>query len=245
MKTIKIISIYLSFIVINFAQTCGFGCLGLSGVFAGYSQLEYSPNGLNKYVLANYSNDHIQNYFGMAKGIKVGGNIFRANFDSYFITAKGYYQFAQEENVFRPKDYELMSVNLEKNLKYQFNHWGVGVDFGIPIFSFIDLKIIDGGVTFMQHRLTISDNNQIETDIKEVFENKNNKIGYYIGSGLILKLISNYLSVEGTVFYNSFNVDNLYNENNQALLSPTLGTEKFVTKGGFSASLQINLGLPL
>lgn len=245
MKTIKIISLYLSFIAINFAQTCGFGCLGLSGVFAGYSQMEYSPNGLNNFINATYSQDHIQNYFGTAKGIKVGGNIFRATFDNYFLTAKGYYQFAQEENVFRPKDYELMSRNFEKNLKYQLNHWGVGLDFGIPILSFIDLKIVDGGVTFYNHKLTISDNSQTGNDIKEVFENKNNKISYYIGSGLILKLLSNYLSVEGTVFYNSFNVDNLYNENNEALLSPALGNEKFVSKGGFSASLQINLGFPL
>ena len=36
---------------VSTAQTFGFGCLGLSGFYAGYSQQEYNASGVNSFVL--------------------------------------------------------------------------------------------------------------------------------------------------------------------------------------------------
>lgn len=234
---IKKLLIFLLFIGAVNSQTCGFGCLGLSGIYTGYSINSFNPEGLNKKIALHWGDNK---RFGNTTGFRVGANIFRARFEKYFLTAKGFYQFSGEEN-------EYLGGKLEENnitIKYETNYWGLGIDFGIPIFSFLDLKLIDGGITYYQHRLKETTKLLNETQLKEEYKNNNSNFGYYIGSGVILQLIKNYLYLEGTAVYNSISIQNLYNNEGIPYLPETI-KDDILAGGGFSATLQINIGFPL
>jgi len=219
-----------------FAQTCGFGCLGLSGVFGGYTYQSYETDGLNLYAKNNLG---LKDSFGKGKGFRVGGNIVRAKFDNYFVTVKGFYQFLKEE-----KYVQNIRVQAVKNT-YQLkaNYWGVGLDMGIPLCDIIDLKILDTGVTFNQTDFEIrqiSANGEIAYN---KFENEGSDIGYYVGIGLIFHLVQDYVSLEGTTYFNIMKVSNLEDDSGNKLLSKN--SPDLISKGGFSFIVQLNIGFPL
>ncbi|MFH1198462.1 MAG: hypothetical protein V1720_22355, partial [bacterium] len=118
------------FVVLNImtgnmlAQTCGFGCLGLSGFYGGYSYQQFNADGLNQYLnstLLDIVNDDVEQIeFKEGRGFRFGANIFRAKFDDYFITAKGFFQFLKEEKTRSGN----LNSNLQKKLELQMNYWG-------------------------------------------------------------------------------------------------------------------------
>lgn len=238
-KIFFIVSILLT--SITTAQTFGFGCLGLSGFYAGYTQQEYKAVGMNEAINSllpsSPFNETLE--FKRGTGFRIGANIFRAKFDFLFITAKGYYQFMKETH-------EREDHNIPRTTqKYQLsmNHWGVGIDFGVPIFSIIDLKIVEGNVTFYNSELIESYNDQNGVLI---IENKYSldkaKVGYFVGSGLILHLVTDYISVEATAGYSFINIDRFSNSDIYSIPSTD---NKAIDKGGFSATVQLNVGFPL
>lgn len=222
----------------------GFGCLGLSGFYAGYSQYSYKADGLNETMLQlNPGTDLTKNdlEFKQGTGYRIGANFFRAKFSSVFFTAKGYYQFLKET-----KDVVTTTVDgLTKNsYELSMNHWGIGLDMGFAVLGVIDLKLIEGGVNFYNDEFTslsfAADNTQIENK----FTPADVQIGYYVGSGLILHLIPDYISIEGTAFYTFTHVDNM--KDGSGITIPGLSiNNKLITKGGFSATVQLNVGFPL
>ncbi|MDQ7815954.1 MAG: hypothetical protein RDU14_02940 [Melioribacteraceae bacterium] len=245
LKSIKIFFLAILFILpisISKSQTFGFGCLGLSGFYAGFSQQQYNVGGINDYIKINYygplPTSNVE--FKKGSGYRIGANIFRAKFDALFISAKGYYQFMKE--------------NLEQNQteqnsfirnKYQIsmNHWGLAVDVGVPLFWIFDWKVVEGGITFHKTEFThevLRDEIQLS---ESKFEPEKNRVNYYIGSGLIIHIVPDYLSIEGTASYSFMKVDELNNQ------SPLLvGPDKIsnsINKGGFMATIQLNIGFPL
>lgn len=215
------------------AQSCGFGCLGLSGVYGGYTFQEFKADGINSFVSTS---DNFE--FNKGEGFRIGTNLFRAQFDDYFITAKGFFQFINEE--YKTSDL-LNSVGEEYQLKH--NYWGVGVDFGIPLFSIVDWKIVEGGVTFLNVELKT---NQLVNEVQiseSKFENKKLDVGYYVASGIIIHIIKDYISLEGTASYNIYKVDEFVddNGNNVAIESG----KSFIENKGVTATVQLNLGFPL
>lgn len=228
------------------AQTFGFGCLGLSGFYAGYSQQKYETNGINDFVKQNILiidpsqkliTDKIE--FKQGTGYRIGANFFRARFEGFFLSAKGYYQFLKEE-------YQV-STQLQSGTdveKYQLtmNHWGVGIDLGVPIFKFLDWKIVEGNVMFYNsdfYHQTIIDN---VPKNEEKFNPSKDKLKYFLGSGLIFHLVPDYISVEGTAGYNFFEIDDFSlpgSSGNSTLI------KNAISKGGFSATVQLNVGFPL
>ena len=84
---IYIIILILTIPQIEKSQTCGFGCLGLSGVYAGYSFENYVADGLNQQLNNDLQSLGIYDQefnFHSGQGFRFGLNIVRANFDSYF-----------------------------------------------------------------------------------------------------------------------------------------------------------------
>ncbi len=225
------------------AQSCGFGCLGFSGAFGGYTIQQYKAEGVNNAVKLfrdqfKFSNDRLK--FKQGKGFKVGANIFRANFTGYFLTAKAFYQFLKEEN----KIFTNQSQGAtQESYTLKLNHWGVGVDFGIPLFNFLDFKIVEGGVTFFKSSLE----NKITQDGKELskirFDNPKIDIGYYVGTGIILHLIRDYVSIEGTAFYHKMEIKEMVPDKNGDLFSNI--NNSYINQGGFGADVQLNVGFPL
>jgi len=223
------------------AQSCGFGCLGLSGVYGGYSIEKYKLDGLNKTLneqLTALGNNENVFKFEEMRGLRVGANIFRAKFSNFFLTAKGFYQFLKSS-----QEAKEQSVSGESIMKsdLSLNHWGFGIDIGFPIFSFLNLKLFDGGVNLYTSELmnTFSDN--IGTQEKD-YNYSSMTMGYYAGSGLIIELIKNYVSLEGTAYYQVISINNLVDNSGNKLPSDESGL-KFVDKGGLSATVQLNIGI--
>ncbi len=224
------------------AQTCGFGCLGLSGFYAGYTIDNYDLTGLNERLNQSLLFNGIQNEnvnFTKMKGVRLGANIFRAKFHDYFITAKGFYQFSKDE--FSTSNKSSDGSPLSKS-NYEMNHWGLGFDFGIPLFNFLSWKILEGGVKFFKAELTnqiLNENSKYED---EKYETVDVEIGYYVGTGIIIQIIENYINIEGTAVYNLMRINDLYDSNGEVYL---IGNSKIVEKGGISATIQLNIGVPL
>ncbi len=222
------------------AQTFGFGCLGLSGFYAGYSQEYYDAKGINDYLnvklFSARSTGAIK--FEKGTGYRVGANFVRAKFDKIFISAKGFYQFLKEEHTTS----ELSSgSNLSSTHTLSLNHWGVGIDFGVNLFWILDWKVLEGNVNFYSGDFIseYSKDNVFQND--EKYSIDKTKVGYYIGSGLILHIVPDYISVEGTAGYNFVKFENMKR-------TDSFGNELFINNalpaGGFSATIQLNVGFP-
>ena len=221
------------------AQTCGFGCLGLSGTFGGYTFQNYETEGLNNYLINKLGPQTGEFEFSGGKGFRVGGNIVRAKFDNYFFTVKGYYQFLSEQK----ENKNLSLGDVKESYELKANHWGVGVDFGIPVCDFIDLKIIDGGVTFQQTDYEEKEFNQDDEVSLKKYENDESDIGYYVGSGFIVHLLKDYVSIEGTAFYSFMKISNLIDDDGKKLLEEN--SADVLNKGGFALVVQLNVGFSL
>lgn len=244
MKLISILAfVFISFSSVN-AQTCGFGCLGLSGFYGGYSAQFYDMTTLNELLserMEQFGFEKTDINFETGYGARIGANIFRAQFDNYFITAKGYYQFLKEEQ--RVNEI-INSRSASYNSKLDLDHWGVGVDFGIPLFKVLDWKIIEGGITF--YRSKLENTFRIDDIIidHESFEEEKINVGYYFGTGLVIHLIKDYISIEGTAVYNHLNMGNLVDSEGNYLLDPDFD-KSIMDKAGVTATIQLNIGVPL
>ena len=229
------------------AQSFGFGCLGLSGFYAGFSKQNYDNPGLNDYISQRINfldpsktiiKDKIE--FTQGTGYRIGANFFRAKWDKFFFSAKGYYQFLKESNEISA---QLQNVDTREKYQLTMNHWGVGIDLGIPLFWILDWKIAEANVTFYNTEFSQETllNNVSQGEIK--FKPDKNNIGYFIGTGLILHLVPDYISVEGTAGFNIFQIDKLSNDS--GITIPSVSSKKVIDKGNLSITLQLNVGFPL
>lgn len=231
---------------ITMTQSCGFGCLGLSGIYAGYSFEDYSADGLNQQLNGNLEKMGIsdQSYnFRSGQGFRFGINIVRANFENYYFTVKGYYQFLKEEQSISTS--LLQGEENELKSKFEMNHWAMGFDFGIPLVNFLDWKIVDGSIKFYNTQLSnqVITNNTVVEETK--FTTPKISVGYALGSGLVIHIIKDYISIEGTGMYNFTNVDYLTNDDNSNHFPDEDSKTDLVHSGGFSGIVQLNIGIPL
>jgi hypothetical protein len=232
-----------------FGQSFGFGCLGLVGGYAGYSYQRYEPTGLNEYIevfntIRNDSLESRMNNFGKARGFRVGLNFFRADFQGFILTTKGYYQALLERH-----DAEVTSSEGTSNYNYELkmNYWGLGVDLGTSITGDLSWKVIDASILFNNIRFT--DNQNYPGGYSMVREYKNEStVGYTVGTGFIYSIIDGYISVEGLAGYSQFVVKSMRMDDQTELTINELSSEpmiNFITNGGFTAVLQLNIGFPL
>ena len=242
MKINKIKYFLIVFAILSFtsisSQTCGFGCLGLSGVYGGYSIQQYEADGLNQY-LDEFSNNELGALFNEGRGFKVGINIVRAEYENYFFTFKGYYQFLSERRTVANSNGSNYDATLE------MNNWGVGLDFGIPICSFVDWKIVDSELKFFSPKLILENSTVRDIIISdETYTPDKVKMGYSIGSGFIFNIIKDYVSIEVTGMYTFVKIDYLTNDNDGAQIPKLDSNSKLISKGGFQGIVQLNVGLP-
>ncbi len=246
-KYLIIVISITSFSQVN-SQTCGFGCLGLSGVYGGYSLQQYEADGLNRY-LDEQTNSFISSLpfenrfnFKEGRGFKVGINLVRADYSSYFFTFKGYYQFLVEEQNISYNTYDHLDAKLE------MNNWGIGIDFGIPLISFIDWKVLDGELKFFSPKLSMSEYNSNPLGnsirVENIYTPDRVKMGFSVGSGLIFNLIEDYVSLEATGMFTFVEIDYLTSDIDGSKIPTESSESKFISKGGLQAFLQLNVGIP-
>ncbi len=247
-KIIVIVSLTFTFVTVN-AQSFGFGCLGLVGGYGGYNYQQYQPGILETYVNQFNTNSLASggeqlDKFGKAEGYRLGLNFFRAKFSGFFITAKGYYQQLAESH-----EGSLNSragvFNYDYDLKLK--SWGVGLDVGIPIFNGLHWKILDGALLINSARLTETVNSFAGTSVQK-FNNDKTELGYSVGSGFVVEVLKNYISIEGIVAYSYLKIDKMSTDENfqfKDLIDSPDANEPFIKSGGFNAVLQLNVGFPL
>lgn len=224
-----------------YSQSFGFGCLGLSGVYGGYSYQTYKADGLNDGIssLFNSTGYNVSSIdFKYAEGFRFGANIFRAKFSRLFITLKGYYQFLKESRSIRDDSGNSLLLS---DMSLEMNHWGIGVDLGVPIFSFIDLKVVEGGVNFYEVDFTIDASADAITLLEDKYSFDKVQVSYYLASGLIVHIIKDYISLEGTLSYDFLEVDNLLNASNIGLRQAG-SSNPLIERGGLAAAIQLNVG---
>lgn len=249
LKIIIIISLTVAFAKVN-AQSFGFGCLGLVGGYGGYNYQRYQPGMLETYVtqfnsrVLNFSGKQLDN-FGKAEGYRFGLNFFRAKFSGFFVTAKGFYQQLSESH-------EGNFLNRGGTYYYDYDlklkSWGIGLDLGIPIINGLQWKILDGAFLINSARLTETVNSfDAGTTVKK-FNNDKTELGYSVGSGFVIDILKNYISVEGIVAYSFLRINKMITDENfqfKDLVESPDENEPFIKSGGFNGVLQLNVSFPL
>jgi hypothetical protein len=232
------------------AQTFGFGCLGFVGGYGGYSYQKYQPGTLNDYI-ENFNNlygDSLSSpldKFGKADGYRLGLNFFRAKIQGFIITAKGFYQNLTEEH--DVKAY-LSAGESNSTLELDIKNWALGIDLGTEITNALSWKVVDAALMFNNAKFTTTQNMPNAVTIVNQYKSEGANIGYTIGTGFILDVIGDYVSLEGVAAYTQFSIDKMKTDDGKYfadLQSSSVSGKKFIEKGGFNAVIQLNVGLPL
>ena len=231
------------------SQSFGFGCLGFTGGYAGYSHQKYQPDGLNDYIKIfnlNRKDSLTENLhsFGSANGFRVGLNFFRKKFSGVFITAKGFYQFLNEKHQAVEK---LSSGIVSTSNEVKMINWGLGIDLGTPIISFLNWKIIDAALLYNQARFSNTQNFPGALTVVNNYKSDYH-FGYTIGTGIIIEILGEYITLEGLAAYSKITIDEMKMDDGTKLMKNENSTEamkNFIADGGFNAVIQLNIGLPL
>lgn len=232
------------------AQSFGFGCLGLVNGYAGYSYQVYKPTGLNNYIdffntIREDSLDAPLKHFGKGTGFRVGVNFFRANVEGFVLTAKGFYQLSNERT---GATVTTSSGITNTNFQLKIKTFGVGFDLGIDVTKSLSWKVLDAAFLFNNAEYNATTNHPFgHTDVLR-YNTEKGVVGYSLGTGFILELIDQYVSLEGLAGYTFFSLDKIIDDENTYLTVNESSTEvmnNFIESGGFIAVIQLNIGFPL
>jgi len=253
---ILLVNIFFLFLFSDslYSQTFGFGCLGLVGGYGGVVYQSYDATGLNQFFKSfnDSKNQTLTNYFKKFEyslGYRIGINFFRASWKSGFmITAKGFFQGLTKSNKASEKNLnEITNYTYDLDIK----NWALGIDIGYAFTRVFNWKIIDVSFNLNNVSLTSTKNMPGKSVITE-YKNDPNNFGYSIGTGIIIDIISNYVSIEGLAGYTYLKVEDLKTDSGFYLLkgegenlAPSFKYDNLITKGGFTAVLQLNVGFPL
>jgi hypothetical protein len=252
-KSVVVLILLTLFLTANnsYSQEFGFGCLGFVGGFAGFESSAFKPNDFNNYI-ADFNETRKDtlsqslNSFGDSKGFRFGINFFRHNYDGLLITAKGSYSSLSQKN-----NAAFLSNNLTFSHSYEISlqNFSIGVDFGTSISSLLDWKVIDAALIINRTKLTRTRNSPNQASQIDNYASEKFAIGYTLGSGFILKLVSDYISLEGSIGFSFFEVGRMKNDSDNSYLtyreSSDVPMEKFIKAGGLSGIIQLNLSFPL
>jgi hypothetical protein len=228
------------------AQSFGFGCLGLVGGYVGYSYQVYNPTGLNTYIQAfnlakkDSAQGPLQN-FGKSSGYRVGINFYRADLRGFIFTAKGFYQSLGEES---DASFSTSLGTSNTSLDYKLTTWGLGFDLGTTITSFLSWKVLDAALLFNSAQLTNTTNSPGAITNIITYKSDKQAIGYTFGTGFILAVVDQYITLEGLAGFTYLKIDNVKQDNSVSNDSPS-AISNFIASGGFNAVLQLNIGFPL
>ncbi|HSW55936.1 MAG TPA: hypothetical protein VLH59_12685 [Ignavibacteriaceae bacterium] len=253
LKYLKIFLIIISISSFAEAQTFGFGCLGFVGGYGGFTYQQYDAAGLNDYIsFFNQLENTVDpvKEFSSATGYRVGLNFFRATFENgIIVTAKGFYQYLSEKN----KGTVGVGVNNDNySMDLTFKNWSIGFDVGWQFTNLVSWKILDGSLNFNNATLTQTTDLPGETIVNK-YKSDSGLIGYSIGTGIIVSVIKDYISIEGLAGYTFLEIEDLTNDQGIQFFGdvvlpaiyPNLTSSKIIDSGGFSAVIQLNVGFPL
>ena len=259
----KILVTFFLFIILlspginkTFAQDdcCGLGSIlssiFYSGIHGGYGFQQFNAEGLNHYIdvynqkrtatLTKKMDD-----FGFATGFKFGANLFQFLVDDWIIGMKVSYHILKEEHEATANLPAGGTARREYELTYKSFH--TGLIFSYYLSKHLDLKVLDASITFNSADLK---NRFIEPGTptqEQKLTSVENPIGFNIASGFTFYIIPPYISIEGTIGYSIFSIDEMEFDNN-ALLQVDEDTpetmENFIDGGGLYGFAQLNIAIP-
>jgi hypothetical protein len=243
------------FAAVSYGQNIvlGFGCFGALSGFVGYEIRDVEATGLNAYLDAigtdvGFSRELEEPFekFETLYGFRFGVNFARVDFDPLFFSVKGYYAGLSKKN-FAWIDYD--GERFENYVELKTNNFAVGVDFGVTVVEWLRWKAIDAALTITSARLTGSFTEPGARANVTRYEGEEYKFGYNLGSGVIVNVVGEYVSLEGTIAYAHAPVGSLREVDEETFLPETPGglspMTNAIDRGGISTSVQLNLGFPL
>lgn len=232
------------------AQQLGFGCLGFVGGFAGYEIQGYKPTGLNSYIgsLNTLRSDSLISPggdFSRLSGYRFGINIIRNRISGFEYTVKGFYSALTET-----RDLHIRSVLGQKTEEFEvkLNSFGVGIELGSTITKFLSIKIINAEVSYntaiLFRRIMVNENQLI----REKNTSSAGGIGWNVGGGFIIYLLERQISIEGQAGLSNLKIDRLEKPDGSPFPKDEQSNEPmtdFISGGGFTALIQLNISFPL
>ena len=82
------------------------------------------------------------------------------------------------------------------------------------------------------------------TDVTK-YKSDPNVFGYTVGTGIIISLVKDYVSLEGLAGYTYLQIEDVKTDEGISFMETVPGNSNFIEAGGFTAELQINIGFPL
>jgi hypothetical protein len=190
--------------------------------------------------METYETMGVLNSFDNSTGFRVGLNLFRATFNNNIVlTAKGYYQALYKTNTSRIENENNYNYTLDLDIR----NWSLGFDVGWEFTEIISWKILDGSLNFNNVTLTQTSDLPGESDVNK-YKSDSGVLGYSLGTGIIVAVLKDYVSIEGIVGYSQIVIENVFNDSGTPFLNSNYN-EKFIDSGGFSAVIQLNVGFPL
>ena len=233
---------------------CGLGSIMslvlYSGIHGGYGFQQFSAEGFNHYIDVYNENRTAtltkeMDEFGFVTGFKFGVNLFQFLVDDWVIGMKlSYYILKEEHEATATISGETARREYELTLK----SFHTGLTFGYYVSKHLDIKIADLILTFNSADL---ENRLIQPNLpteEQKFTSVENPIGFNVASGFTFYIIPPYLSIEGTIGYSIFSIDEMAEEDSGLRLPVNENSGEvmtnFIDGGGLYGFAQLNIAIP-
>ncbi|MEO8232361.1 MAG: hypothetical protein ABI638_08755 [Ignavibacteriota bacterium] len=257
LSTVLVVSlIFISSSSSLFAQSacCGLdylaGVLLQSGVSFGYGAQQFSATGLNDYIkvyndkrptLTKKMDD-----FGFSYGWRAGVNLIQLEDDNMFYGLSVFYQQTKEKhdaattllnNIPAKREYDLTLIS-----------YGVGVSFSYVLSKSFDFKIADVRVNWNKANFINRYTEGTNPSTEQMLKDPEASIGGQISTGLLYYPLPPYISLEASVGYSYFTINEMqFESSSQFLAKNEYSNEKmenFIDGGGLFAFAQLNIAIP-
>ncbi|HRN25613.1 MAG: hypothetical protein IT276_08875 [Ignavibacteriaceae bacterium] len=239
-----------------FAQSacCGLdylaGVLLQSGVSFGYGAQQFSAAGLNDYIKV-YNNKRPaltkkMDDFGFAHGWRAGVNLIQLQDDRMFYGLSVFYQQIKEKHeaaatlpnsILAKREYDLTLIS-----------YGIGVSFSYVINKSFDFKIADVRVNWNKANFINRYTEGTNPSTEQVLKDPEASIGGQISTGLVYFPLPPYISLEASVGYSYFSINEMQFESSGQFLAKNEDSnekmENFIDGGGLFAFAQLNIAIP-
>ena len=242
----------------SFAQ--GSACCGLdymagyllqSGVSGGYGAQQFSAAGFNDYIKVYNNNRPALNKkmddFGFAHGWKAGANIIQIQDEDMLYGLNIFYQQTKEKH----EATAVLTNNISAKREYDLTliSYGIGISFSYILSKSIDFKIADVKVNWNKAKLINRYTEGTNPSTEQVLKNPEANIGGQISTGLLYYPFPPYISLEASVGYSYFSINEMQFESSGQFLAKNENSvekmENFIDGGGLFAFAQLNIAIPI
>jgi len=221
-----------------------------SGVYGGYGIQMFRAEGFNHSIdIYNQRRETTltkkMDEFGTATGFKVGANIFQFLVDDILMGMRVSYQWMKEKN---EATANLTNGTARREYDLTLKTFGIGMFFSYYASRRWDIKFLDATLTWNNADLV---NRLIEPaqTTEQKLSNPESVIGFSLAGGITFYPLPPYISLEGSVGYSFFSIEEMEFEDTGGKLQVDEGTAtpmtNFIDGGGLFAFIQLNISVPL